>query len=1393
MREWIRRTASWAIALTLVMALVGTSPLPAHAVDEYEPVTTVIAGGEYIFYIDGIAPPSRPRGPYTILGSSEYGRVANILNSDQYKGLATRDDTSTWIAEESGDGIALRSKTATDREGNPLYINIDDIQGSAHFSASLGEKQTLELVENNGKVRIGRTVGGVFINLRYSNWAGDGWQAHADSGNSEFTVVKATNPQPAEFTPQYIPMNHIVDGGNYVLFIPGVIPSKMQPDSYTLLPESKTAGDEATRIGFAPFNGAYNQDKDATWVAEAMGSGFALRSLTKKDADGNPLYLNIGDAETSSTNKVGLSKTKQALEVRGDGKVRIGTQEHGAWRNFRFTNAALPGWTAGDSASSAEFSLMSWAESAGKLKELVANDDDPSASVYHAHYEKMNNIVDGGEYLFYMPGIKPTDMPSDSYTLYPEGKTAPNGETRIAFTAYKGQYAKDEDAMWVAEALGEGFALRALHKTDADGNPLYLNLGEPETGINLAVSMSPTKQELEIRKGAAGVRIGTYVDGIWYNVRFTNPALPGWTAGNPSSSAEFTPMVWAETREALADLKARDVDPVDPSQPTQRETPKLTFAAISDMHVDYGIEKQDDPMRPANREVLRRIKEEENPDLLITGGDFLSVNGDKQPWPKSRWDKWNQTINATLREVAKDGQVVAVKGNHEYEAGDGTYNASDWAEQVMNDSLGRPLSEVREDADGFSNQLGFHYKIDGMHVIGLHAPYPGPPEYSEEGIAWVRSELNEIDRNETIIFVAHYPLLDSRGMQVGYGAKSGGDELRETLARYPNLIHLYGHDHGGDHAYIRKDTFERVTPYNIDGSVVHDRTVRSTGYVSTFMGSLSYYRNTHNPANLLSAEQPKLIQALMVYVYDDRVELEMKNYGEQSGDYKYPAIYVIPKVQVADAPLTSSTWNVDKAAGVVRGIPHRTTVKDFVAGFDGAASVQVTDFDGSPISDGSRFIRPGMQVRRVQGGQITDQRPVRVDQAADLGYKFSLGPVKLDTSKDDPMAVQSIDVRELADAPEAAQLMAAMYDENGKQLQLITQPLRGSGSYPLGFRDEVKAKAATWKVWAVDSVTSLRPIAEFVSDTGERYPNPLVTNPGQRELIGVTDQRARQYRIYPADVDTFDNAYALWSFAPTEEGGWFTKSANSAPSEIKVRYSEYYGDYVVLTTASGGFFSVIDLNTKEPLYYWSEASREKNPHSIEVLPDGNVVVASSSGNTLSIYPASTGNLAKAPFQLSVHDAHSAWWDPQQQLIYTHGDELVGVKVTGTASDPKLEQEFSIELPNKGGHDLAPVLGSPSKYWVTNIEHLYWFDADDRTLTREYPGQDTLERMNIKAVTNFPESKRVVTTSPNGADQIEWLTNEVYVYTPSEGGYTTDVKTTDTDTYYKVRAWVHQYQ
>lgn len=125
----------------------------------------------------------------------------------------------------------------------------------------------------------------------------------------------------------------------------------------------------------------------------------------------------------------------------------------------------------------------------------------------------------------------------------------------------------------------------------------------------------------------------------------------------------------------------------------------------------------------------------------------------------------------------------------------------------------------------------YHYQIKGFDFVMLNCGLyffknAWDYTYSLGSVQWVADKLAELyasDPNKTVFFLLHVPFSDSNSISAANkGMKSGESTrlLKATLAKYPNRVMIYGHDHGTDSAFIRKRTSQRVTRYDVGGMVI---------------------------------------------------------------------------------------------------------------------------------------------------------------------------------------------------------------------------------------------------------------------------------------------------------------------------------------------------------------------------------------------------------------------------------------------------------------------------------------------------------------------------------------------------------------------------------------------
>ncbi len=362
------------------------------------------------------------------------------------------------------------------------------------------------------------------------------------------------------------------------------------------------------------------------------------------------------------------------------------------------------------------------------------------------------------------------------------------------------------------------------------------------------------------------------------------------------------------------------------------DTPLITIGAISDPHVDYGLQNTAPYVRTAFITAMDALKAE-NPDLILVGGDMTSDNednGGSLRWERSVYDRTIAAFKKYASAASKTGITLWALGNHDYEVGRlneasetaGDYNSYVGFMDMMLETAGQPKSLLTQNVTGVGSGhwLGAHYVVNGFDFIIINQNYrtaSGTSGYPAETLAWLDNTLNGIGADKTVFITGHYPLSDNKGLPSKNDGLQGAGytNFYNVLKKYKNAIYLYGHEHGGrtpqellDSTYISSDAFERITHYNSSGAVVTSRSALPTSFITAFMGSAAFYNYSLNPGWLGGAD-PEIIQAMTITVYKDRIEFKVINTGKQHGFAKDPLVWTVKR-----DVLNSGTVNVSAPA-----------------------------------------------------------------------------------------------------------------------------------------------------------------------------------------------------------------------------------------------------------------------------------------------------------------------------------------------------------------------------------------------------------------------------------------------------------------------------------------------
>ena len=238
----------------------------------------------------------------------------------------------------------------------------------------------------------------------------------------------------------------------------------------------------------------------------------------------------------------------------------------------------------------------------------------------------------------------------------------------------------------------------------------------------------------------------------------------------------------------------------------------------------------------------------------------------------------------------------------------------------------------------------------------------------------------------------------------------------------------------------------------------------------------------------------------------------------------------------------------------------------------------------------------------------------------------------------------------------------------------------------------------------------------------------------------------------------------LWRWDPKADSNLTAQAAASFGHVDECKPVD--GGRTILVNASHGGVAAVDVATCLAKWYAFMPDYRAGPHSVDLLPDGRIAVANSTGvDALQIVDLMGHSFdpsqQKAVNALPVAGAHGVVWDGHREKLYVLGytnllelaylPETMGVKVLRT-------WDYSSACGDPYGHDLVP--DGRGGYYFTNHTGVWGFNPDDAAFVRV---------LDIKNVKSF--SRDAVKGDLLAIPRESWWTDRLLVRT-SDGALRT---------------------
>ncbi len=324
--------------------------------------------------------------------------------------------------------------------------------------------------------------------------------------------------------------------------------------------------------------------------------------------------------------------------------------------------------------------------------------------------------------------------------------------------------------------------------------------------------------------------------------------------------------------------------------------------------------------------------------------------------------------------------------------------------------------------------------------------------------------------------------------------------------------------------------------------------------------------------------------------------------------------------------------------------------------------------------------------------------------------------------------------------------------------------------------------------------------------------NPVGFDETMEHKFIATDILAHSIVVYDlnkCDGDfqklTDNNTAVVWEWIPEDDPNVKTNGPGTGIDSAKYRYSSLYEKDVIIACSSNGWVGIIDYEEKSLIW---EVEVQSGPHSVELLPNGDLVVASSYVPGELMYFALSVDITDEPVcSIPFRYCHGVSWDPENDCLWVledYGVYQVKILNMGTENAKLIRISGNQALFDNGegaGHAFAPVGGEPGKYWASSGSQLWLYDSEEGTMSNTYPRQAILTKGDIKGICSFADGTVIQTVvGIGGNNQIDFGCDGFRIITREvTSGKVQTLKDVETIVafsgreFYKVQAFTKDYQ